>query len=149
MQKLIIFLLVVVILIGCQPKTEQEIIVDEPTNGVFVNLSDGSRMFITDEENIKLMQLSDMLYDYSIYLNNNVANLTAQLALLKNKSIDRITDPLLQKQVDDLIIFLAENLTASQVYKFQLDEILMELYTLEELFNPKNVTIISILSSSS
>lgn len=73
-------------------------------------------------------------------------NLAAQLKMVRNGTADRVVDNVLQQKVDSLHDFLTKNISADTLVRIGADEILWQVYNLDDVLNPKNVTEVEINS---
>lgn len=118
---LIGLLIVLVIINGCQQKEKPQ---------------------FTDEE--KLEYAMRLWTDIGNYIEEHDDNLTTQLKMVKNGTADSVVDPILQQKVDVLHDYLTESLTADEVVKLGLEGMLWQIYDIDDVLNPKNVTMINI-----
>lgn len=75
-----------------------------------------------------------------VYIEENDENLTTQLKMVRNGTADKVIDSVLQEKVDNLHDYLTENLTANEVVKFGFERLLWQIYDIDDMLNPKNIT---------
>lgn len=108
-----------------------------------ITLPNGEIYYITEKVNVRLNTTGKLYMDWLRYINSNNDNLTKQGEIIKRGEIDRITDPILQEKSDKLIENL-EGYTPTELMIFQLDGLLWQLYDVDDMLNPKGVTMITI-----
>lgn len=168
----IVLLLVVLLLIlavGCQQRATENkeqnvsVIVDDTIrNGSQVNQTEGDAnttsvngttqtivktIVYTVDQQRKLNVTRDLYIDYTNYIQAHDKNLTIQLNLVRNKTIDRIVDPVLQEKLNKLHNNIVSNYSADEIQMFGLDQLLQELYNVDDVLNPKSVKIVNIQSN--
>ncbi len=121
-MKKIICLIMVLVLFGCsKPAEEIEPVVED-------NIDTANR-------------LTKEVFDY---INENDAELTDKLIDYQNGTTDKVDDPILNALVNQTIEYLVSELTADEVMEFGFDEVLWQLYDIDDALNPKDVEIITI-----
>jgi len=93
-----------------------------------------------NKEQTKQDIVNELHENYKNYILENDEELVKKLADYKNNITDRVVDDELQQKVDILIGHLTEELTANEVMEYGYDGLLWQLYDVDNVLNPKNVS---------
>ena len=145
MKKIIILLLFLLVVGGCAKKVET------PVNTTIVNdfsIETNTTPQYSAEEIRIAEYVGNAWIDILNYTKIHNDNLSIQLKMVRNGTADRVVDGVLQEKIDNLHDYLTENISATTLVKIGADEILWQVYNLDDVLNPKNVTEVEINSRS-